>query len=75
MAPHINTGEYQHVNPLLVGLLGEEPGEDAAPLSQSDEVTNRQAWCLYLSHFLSMWNSRTYEFGAVSTFLHLLFSA
>ena len=32
----------------------------------SDEVTRGEAWCLYLSHFLSMWNSRMYEFGAVS---------
>lgn len=30
-----------------------------------NELTPAQAWCLYLSHFLSMWNSRTYEYGAV----------
>ncbi|MCJ1270058.1 hypothetical protein MMC22_009952 [Lobaria immixta] len=30
-----------------------------------DELTKGQAWCLYLSHFLSMWNSRTYEYGAI----------
>lgn len=34
-----------------------------------DEVTTGQAYCLYLSHFLSMWNSRMYEFGAVSILL------
>ena len=39
---------------------GEDEGEGG------DEVTRGQAWCLYLSHFLSMWNSRMYEFGAVS---------
>ena len=39
-----------------------EGGEDEV----GDEVTRGQAWCLYLSHFLSMWNSRMYEFGAVS---------
>jgi hypothetical protein len=30
-----------------------------------DDLTRGQAWCLYLSHFLFMWNSRTYEYGAV----------
>ena len=41
-----------------------EQGEDE--VDGGDEVTRGQAWCLYLSHFLSMWNSRMYEFGAVS---------
>ena len=30
-----------------------------------DDLTKGQAWCLFLSHFLSMWNSRTYEYGEV----------
>lgn len=30
-----------------------------------DPITRYQAWCLYASHALSMWNSRTYEFAAV----------
>lgn len=34
--------------------------EDATP-----SLTKGQAWSLYLSHSLSMWNSRMYEFGAV----------
>ncbi|KAJ9602313.1 hypothetical protein H2200_013168 [Cladophialophora chaetospira] len=34
-------------------------------LAHDDELTQGQAWCLYLSHFLSMWNSRTYEYGAI----------
>lgn len=38
-----------------------------------DEATSGQAWCLYCSHFLSMWNSRIYEFGAVSCARHGLF--
>ncbi len=30
-----------------------------------DDVTSRQAYCLYVSHALSMWNSRMYEFAMV----------
>jgi len=30
-----------------------------------DDVTRRQAYCLYVSHALSMWNSRMYEFAVV----------
>ena len=30
-----------------------------------DELTNRQAYCLYVSHSLSMWNSRMYEYSVV----------
>lgn len=30
-----------------------------------DSLTKRQAYCLFISHILSMWNSRTYEFGVV----------
>ena len=35
-----------------------------------DEFTGRQAYRLYVSHSLSMWNSRMYEFGVVRH-LHL----
>lgn len=31
-----------------------------------DSLTTRQAYCLFLSHALSMSNSRMYEFGVVS---------
>ena len=31
-----------------------------------DSLTKRQAYCLFISHTLSMWNSRMYEFGVVS---------
>lgn len=41
-------------------------GEDASHDFQDEVMTRGQAWCLYCSHFLSMWNSRMYEFGAVS---------
>lgn len=41
--------------------LGDERVAD-----RKDVLTTAQAWCLYLSHFLSMWNSRTHEYGAVS---------
>ena len=30
-----------------------------------DVLTKRQAYCLFMSHTLSMWNSRMYEFGVV----------
>lgn len=45
----------------------EQPVDD-----HDDELTAGQAWCLYLSHFLSMWNSRAYEYGAVCPGLTLL---
>lgn len=44
--------------------------EQNASHDSDDEVTRGQAWCLYCSHFLSMWNSRIYEFGAVSRTTH-----
>lgn len=40
---------------------------------RDDALTGSQAWCLYISHFLSMWNSRTYEYGAVGCTVTLLF--
>ena len=30
-----------------------------------DELTSRQPYCLYVSHSLSMWNSRMYEYRIV----------
>ena len=38
-----------------------EEGHDA----HFDSLTKRQAYCLFISHTLSMWNSRMYEFGVV----------
>lgn len=48
--------------------------EQNASHDTDDDVTRGQAWCLYCSHFLSMWNSRIYEFGAVSRTTHGLYS-
>lgn len=38
-----------------------EEGHDA----HFDSLTKRQAYCLFTSHILSMWNSRMYEFGVI----------
>ncbi|KID90574.1 Ferroporti-1 [Metarhizium guizhouense ARSEF 977] len=41
-------------------------GESLAPSNSNTEVNRtRVEWQLYTSHFLSMWNSRLFEFGAV----------
>lgn len=41
-------------------------GESLAPSNSNTEVNRtRIEWQLYTSHFLSMWNSRLFEFGAV----------
>lgn len=37
----------------------------------SDVLTKTQAYCLYASHTLSMWDSRMYEFAVVSCANHL----
>lgn len=34
--------------------------------ASTNDVTSRQAYRLYVSHSLSMWNSRMYEFAVVS---------
>lgn len=39
--------------------------EDNVNYAHCDDLTQKQAWCLYLSHFLSMWNSRMYEWAVV----------
>lgn len=31
-------------------------------------LTKRQAYCLFVSHTLSVWSSRMYEFGVVKVF-------
>ena len=33
--------------------------------SAHDDLTSHQAYYLYVSHFLSMWDSRMYEFAVV----------
>jgi len=63
-----DVGDSQPGDPFLVHApqrFGQNASHD-----DDDEVTRGQAWCLYCSHFLSMWNSRIYEFGAVSCAAH-----
>lgn len=54
----------------LLGISGDSPSGTLANTengsSGSDELHRLQLWRLYLSHFLSTWNTRTYEFAAVS---------
>lgn len=58
----------------------EEVGEeDALMLNEAEQegtqtemimdMNKSQAWNLYLSHFLSTWNGRSYEFAAVSWYM------
>ena len=35
-----------------------------------DDLTKHQAYCLFISHTLSMWNSRMYEFSVVRFLQH-----
>lgn len=48
-----------------------EPSAASASIGSTDNdgeevlLTKRQLWSLYLSHFLSTWNARGYEFAAV----------
>ena len=64
--PFANMGGYRLVGTFSHHASGEEVSQGPILL---EEMTIGQAWCLYLSHFLSMWNSRLYEFGVVSTLL------
>ncbi|KAL8825515.1 MAG: hypothetical protein Q9191_004372 [Dirinaria sp. TL-2023a] len=52
----------------------DEPEHDDDGLSDEnthdDEFTKRQAYFLYISHSLSMWNSRMYEYGVVKRLNH-----
>jgi iron-regulated transporter 1 len=43
--------------------MASEDDESPAPSARIDR--GRTEWQLYTSHFLSMWNSRLFEFGAV----------
>ena len=65
--PSGHVGPYQHLDPLAANVSREPRGDDTSVNdAQLDELTIGQAWCLYSSYFLSMWNGRMYEFGAVS---------
>ncbi|KAL2878353.1 hypothetical protein SGCOL_006324 [Colletotrichum sp. CLE4] len=46
-------------------LLGNGAGQGDGSVSETHRVDPRVASRLYLSHFLSTWNSRMFEFGAV----------
>ncbi|KXH46487.1 iron transporter [Colletotrichum nymphaeae SA-01] len=46
-------------------LLGNGAGQGDGSVSETHRVDPRIARRLYLSHFLSTWNSRMFEFGAV----------
>ena len=50
--------------PVPVDELDSESDDDGHD-TPFDELTSRQAYCLYVSHSLSMWNSRMYEFSVV----------
>jgi hypothetical protein len=54
-------------------LPGDLPGNTENDSCGSDEIDSAfyalgrtHLWRLYVSHFLSTWNTRTYEFAAVS---------
>ena len=66
MAEPSHVGRHLESNPFTGSAR--TSAEDNLDYARSDELTRKQAWCLYLSHTLSMWNSRMYEFAAVRTF-------
>lgn len=47
------------------GIAGSPDGIEEEDGIVPDSVPKRLAWRLYLSHFLSTWNSRLFEFAAV----------
>ena len=42
-----------------------EEGQESTSVCEAHNVAWPVAWKLFLSHFLSTWNSRSFEFGAV----------
>ncbi len=44
----------------------EEIHRERQSAAGGEVLTSAQLWGVYLSHFLSTWNSRCYEFAAVS---------
>lgn len=49
----------------------ETDGQSHGSVAQTSGLSRSQAWNLYLSHALSTWNARGYEFAAVSLPGHL----
>lgn len=62
--PSISSADERHDQSEQFMSVADQHEDDLAA-GRDDVLTAGQAWCLYLSHFLSMWNSRTYEYGAV----------
>ena len=73
-SPHSRQLDNAHsaaVVPIVSAVVDNEEdydgdGTDDGHGPDADEVTSGQAYCLYVSHSLSMWNSRMYEFAVVS---------
>ena len=59
------------IPPLSAVPVKEEDSDDVEGVvdgghgAYADDVTSGQVYCLYVSHSLSMWNSRMYEFAVV----------
>lgn len=75
---HTTTDDYDEFsNPdQLEEDLGPPPvpaSHSSRSSSSSSSLTTFGAWNLYLSHALSTWNGRTYEFGAVSYYYYISF--
>lgn len=66
----LNTTSYvelQQLLPTVEGVAAEGNGLEtiaSGPL-QSSAIARAVSWWLYISHFLSTWSSRVFEFGAV----------
>jgi solute carrier family 40 (iron-regulated transporter), member 1 len=55
--------QSDETRPLLAGPVASSEAQDH--LDQGNEVPARLTNRIYVSHFLSTWNTRTFEFGAV----------
>ena len=62
----LNPYGYEERTPIATELT-EEPvvAEAEAPDQPASYISRSLAWRLYLSHLLSTWNSRSFEFGSV----------
>lgn len=60
-------GRFDQAQDIMDGESTEEDptGNDDDHGHNIARLAPYQAWCLYMSHFLSMWNSRSYEYSAV----------
>lgn len=60
MRSNSTPSQSDETRPLLASLVASSEAQE-----QVDEVPARLTNRIYVSHFLSTWNSRTFEFGAV----------